>query len=348
MLFRISGKYALPLPPAARMLLAAAAWLIFIAIFHLWLNSDRDTRKRVRMGFMPVVTNLACPMLDYVTKETSDLRLKAIKFASFAEMAEALRQDEIQVAFMIAPLSIVLHQQGEDVRIVYIGNRHESTLVVRKDLNIRKLSDLSGRTLAVPMRYSGHNLGILSLMERQGLSGQINVVEMNPPDMAAALAAKTLDAYFVGEPFAVQTIQSGDAEVLHYVEDFWQSFICNLMLVKQQFIEDNPDVVRLIVQGAARSGIWAEHNPEAAARIASQYWNQPVDLIMRALSQPPDRIIYDQFMPRTEEIQQMADLMAGFGMIGHNNITGLVEDRFARAVSLEDVTDLGSVLRATR
>ncbi len=110
-----------------------------------------------------------------------------MKFNSFAEMAEALRNDEIQAAFMIAPLAIVLNQQGEDVRVVYIGNRHESSLVTKKELNITTFADLRGKTVAVPMRYSGHNLSLLKLMSENGLSEDINIVEMNPPDMASAM-----------------------------------------------------------------------------------------------------------------------------------------------------------------
>ena len=60
------------------------------------------------MGYMPVITNLASPLLDYATRDGDGVRFRALKFASFAEMAEALRNNQIQAAFMIAPLSIVL------------------------------------------------------------------------------------------------------------------------------------------------------------------------------------------------------------------------------------------------
>ncbi len=300
------------------------------------------------MAYMPVITNLASPLLDYATRDGNGIRFRALKFTSFAEMAEALRNDQIQAAFMIAPLSIVLRQQGEDVKIIYIGNRHESTLVARKDLNVKQLSDLAGKTLAVPMRYSGHNLSILQLMEETGLFGQINVVEMNPPDMASALAAGSLDAYYVGEPFAAQTLKNGDANLVYYVEEVWKYFICNLVMVKQAFIESNPGIVNMLVQGAARSGIWAENNPGEAARIASRYWNQPVELVEYALTTPKNRIVYDRFVPKREEMQHIADLMVRFGLIEDNDISGLIEDRFARTADVDGITDFASILRPSR
>ena len=126
-------------------------------------------------------------------------------------MAESLRNGKIDAAFIIAPLSIVLKQQGEDIKIVYIGNRNESTLVVRKSLNIRSLSDLVGRKIAIPTRFSGHNIALKKQLKSLGLEEQIQVVEMNPPDMASALASGVLDAYFVGEPFASRTLKNGDS-----------------------------------------------------------------------------------------------------------------------------------------
>jgi len=236
-----------------RLLAAALLWLLFISAMHHWLNSGHDRRQVIKMGYMPVITNLAAPLLDYASiRAESKLRFKAIKFASFAEMAEALRNDEIHAAFIIAPLSIVLRQQGEDVKVVYIGNRHESTFVVHKNIQASGLSDLSGRTIAVPMRYSGHNLGVLKAISDAGMDGQIRIVEMNPPDMASALSAGSLDGYFVGEPFAAQTLKNGDSKLLYYVEESWPGFICNLLLVRQRFIDRDAAAVRRLVQGAIR------------------------------------------------------------------------------------------------
>ena len=329
---------------AWRYTLLAAAWLIVITVLHCSLNMHREDREVVRMGYMPVVTNLAAPLLDFVSRDKGPYRFQAIKFASFAEMAESLRNGHIDAAFMIAPLAIVLRQQKENVRIVYIGNRHESTLVARKDLAIRTIDDLAGKTLAVPMRYSGHHLGILRAMEARGMSGAINIVEMNPPDMASALSSGALDAYFVGEPFAAQTVLSGDARVVNYVEDLWPHFICNLVIVKQDFIDKRPEAVTQLVQSAMRSGLWAEQHPDEAADIAAQYWNQPPDLIRYALTTPTARIDYQRSIPESAEIQLLADLMVQYKLIDHNDIAGLVEDRFAQEADLKAIANVGSIL----
>ncbi|MCI5146200.1 MAG: ABC transporter substrate-binding protein [Candidatus Electrothrix sp. AR3] len=294
------------------------------------------------MGYMPVITNMAAPILDHVSKKESDIYFKALKFNSFAEMAEALRNDEIQAAFMIAPLSVVLRQQGVDIKVVYIGNRHESTLVAKKELKVKSIQDLAGKTIAVPMRYSGHNISLLELMEQNNLAGQINIVEMNPPDMASAMVAGALDAYYVGEPFAAQSLKNGSAELVFYVEEVWKSFICNLVIVKQSLIEEDQETVQKLVHGAVRSGIWAGKHLDEAAQIAARYWSQPVELVQYALN--TERTIVDQFTPKIEEMQEIADLMVKHSLIDVDTIEGLVDDQFARSVKVDDVEVLDDIL----
>jgi NitT/TauT family transport system substrate-binding protein len=333
-----------PLP--VRIAILAAAWLVLISSLHYRLNIYEGQARIIRMGYMPVVTNLAAPLLDHASRDNGKVRYKALKFSSFAEMAEALRNDHIQAAFIIAPLAIVLRQQGSDIKIVYIGNRHESTLVARKDLNAKSLADLSGKTIAVPMRYSGHNLALRKMLAEEGLSNRVKIVEMNPPDMASAMATGALDAYFVGEPFAAQTIRNGDSSLLFHVEEVWPDFICNLVITKQALIDREPETVQNLVQGAARSGIWAERNLDEAAAIASRYWNQPAELIKYVMGNPPDRIRFDKFTPDSGEIQQMADLMTEYGLTTSNDISGLIDAHFAGEADLSEITGFSSILKA--
>ncbi len=346
MLFSRSGRTNSPLAGAAPVAGVALAWLLLISVLHYQLNVAKDERPVVLMGYMPVITNLACPLLDYATRDSGSVRFEALKFSSFAEMGEALRNGQIQAAFIIAPLSIVLHQQGADVRIVYIGNRHESTLVFRRGLDVKDFADLAGKSIAVPMRYSGHNISARQLAEKFGLKGKnLNIVEMNPPDMASALAAGALDAYYVGEPFAAKTIQAGEAEVLYFVSRVWPDFICNLLLVKQDYIEKHPDRVRMLVRGAVRSGIWAREHPKEAAEIAAQYWNQPADLVEYAMTVPPGRIVYDKYVPKESEIRYLADQMVRFGLLKSSDVAGLVDDSFAKSVKTDDVKEFDDILK---
>ncbi|MCI5148204.1 MAG: ABC transporter substrate-binding protein [Candidatus Electrothrix sp. MAN1_4] len=177
------------------------------------------------------------------------------------------------------------------------------------------------------------------------MQGEIDIVELNPPDMASALASGSLDAYYVGEPFAVQTLKDGTSDLLLHVEEVWPSFICNLVIVKQSLIEEDPELVEKFVQGAVRSGIWAKKNPDEAAEIAARYWSQSVDLVKYALHVAGGRTVYDEYLPRIEEMQEIADLMVRYKLIESNNIEGIVDAQFAENADTDHVETIDDILR---
>jgi NitT/TauT family transport system substrate-binding protein len=327
------------------LLAVAAVWLILISTLHAHLDREEKGRPVVRMGYMPVLANLACPLLDEASKSSGAVRFEAVKFSSFAEMGQAVRERHIDAAFLIAPLAVVLRQQGAPVKVVYIGNRHESTLVVRNGLAARSFADLAGHTLAVPQRFSGHSICAREQQQRLGIVPPVRIVEMNPPDMPSALASGAIDAYFVGEPFGYASVYSGRARVLHRVEDLWPGFICNLMIVHEQMIADRPELVRRLVEGAARSGIWAQGHREEAAAIAASRWGQPLPFVRAMFAANLDRVVWDRFVPRQEEIDDLASRMARLGLLTLKEPLDVVEPRFATGARLDDVHGLESILQ---
>lgn len=332
-----------PLSKTWKLTVGILVWLALISAGYFAMNMKQGSRQVIKMGYMPVIANLAAPLLDHVSKDSKDVYFEALKFSSFAEMGEALRNDKIQVAFIIAPLSVVLRQQGVDAKVVMIGNRHESTLVAQKNLNIRSFEDLAGKKVAVPLRFSGHNLALREAMDKRGMKDKVTIVELNPPDMPAALATGSLDAYFVGEPFAARSIVNGSGSLVAKVEEIWPNFICNLVVVKQSSIANDPDLMRRFVRGAARANLWAKTHQEQAAGIAATYWSQNPDAANYVFKNRT--VLFDKFVPKKEEMQQIADLMVKYGLVANNTIEGLVDDQFAAAVTIEDVQELADILR---
>lgn len=311
----------------------AVVWLVAISFAHQYLNSEKPTANRVRMGYMPVITNLASPLLDYVSRD-SDLYFEAIKFSSFSEMGDAFRSGHIQAAFIIAPLALRLFEQGVPLKVVYIGNRHESTFVMGKAVKCESLLDIAGKTIAVPLRYSGHNLAIKRFLREHGLShSEVKIVEIPPPEMPAALAASEIHGYFVGEPFAGKSLQNGTGKRFLNVEEIWPKFICNLLIVREELIQTHPEWVRKLVDTAVGSGLWAEANTKEAIKVVSQYWGQDPSFIQYIFSNPPRRFRFDLYAPQVEELEEMALEMRQEGMIGDNiDVRAMVDSRFAGAV----------------
>ena len=169
-----------------------------------------EARETLAVGFLPVTCHLTCPVTDYATKTSRSTRFESQRFTDFPTVVETVKSGRLDATFMIAPLAMKLREQGVPVQIAYLGHRDGSTVIVRKDLPAKSLKDLTGKTFAIPSKYSNQNLVIRKLMKDEGVDpATIRFVELPPPDMPGALASKAIDAYFVGEPHAARAELDG-------------------------------------------------------------------------------------------------------------------------------------------
>jgi NitT/TauT family transport system substrate-binding protein len=234
---------------------------------------------------------------------------------------------------MIAPLAMKLREQGVPVKIAYLGHRDGSTVIVRKDLPAKSLVDLRGKTFAIPSKYSNQYLVIRKLMEDQGLRpDDFRFVELPPPDMPSALAAKAIDAYFIGEPHAAKAELDGSGRVLYHAKDIWPGFISCVLVVTEKLINEHPEVVRDLVRGIAESGEWAETHRLEAAKVVSPYFRQDEKVVRYVLTQPPDRVSYRMLTPTDEEMERIHQMALKAGILSKPiSITDLVDRRFIPA-----------------
>jgi len=237
---------------------------------------------------------------------------------------------------MIVPLAMKLREQGVPIRIVYLGHRDGSTVIVRKDSSAKDLRDLRGKVFAIPSRYSNQYLVIRKLMEEQQVGpDEIRFIELPPPDMPAALAAGAIDAYFVGEPHAAKAEVDGAGRVLYYAKDIWPHFISCCLVVTERLIRDRHNVVADLVRGIAESGEWAETHREEAARVVSPFFRQNEKLVRFVLTQPLDRVSYRMLTPTAEDLQRIQDMALREGLI-------------QKPVELSELTDLSFIPRNLR
>jgi NitT/TauT family transport system substrate-binding protein len=303
-------------------------WLVvLIAVLALirfkpWRRGNADgqshaqARAELKVGFLPVTCHLTCPVTDYATRTSTQTRFESQRFTDFPTVVESIKSGRLEATFMIAPLAMKLREQGVPVKICYLGHRDGSTVIVRKDLPVKDLRDLKGKTFAIPSKYSNQYLVITKLMADQGVNPEdIKFVELPPPDMPGALAAKAIDAYFVGEPHAAKAELDGSGRVLYHAKDIWPHFISCVLVVTEKLINERPEVVRDLVRGIAESGEWAETHRIEAAKVVSPYFRQDEALVRYVLTQPPDRVSYRMLTPSDEELQQIADMAIKAGIL---------------------------------
>ncbi|HEX7294632.1 MAG TPA: ABC transporter substrate-binding protein [Pyrinomonadaceae bacterium] len=327
--------------PIARWTLGVIALIAVLAVlrFKPWRYESlrqafqgkaENSRMALKVGYLPVTCHLTCPVTDFATRTSTTNRFESQRFTDFPTVVESVKGGRLDATFMIAPLAMKLREQGVPVKIVYLGHRDGSTVIVRKDLPASSLRDLRGKTFAIPSKYSNQYLVIRKLMEDQGVGlDEIRFVELPPPDMPGALAAHAIDAYFVGEPHSAKAELDGSGRVLYHAKDIWPHFISCVLVVTEKLINEQPAVVYDLVRGIAESGEWADSHRLDAAKVVSPYFRQDEKVLRYVLTQPPDRVSYRMLTPTDEELKKINDMGVKVGILEHPiSMSDLVDRRF--------------------
>jgi NitT/TauT family transport system substrate-binding protein len=95
---------------------------------------------------------------DFATRTSTTTRFESQRFTDFPTIVESIKSGRLQATFMIAPLAMKLREQGMPVKILYLGHRDGSTVMVRKDLPAKTMRDLRGKVFAIPSKYSNQNV----------------------------------------------------------------------------------------------------------------------------------------------------------------------------------------------
>jgi NitT/TauT family transport system substrate-binding protein len=250
----------------------------------------------------------------------------------------------ISEAYMLAPLVMDLADRKIPVKIVSLGHRSGAVIMVRTDSPYDEFRDLAGKRIAIPSRFAVDFLFLRKMLAEEGMTpADIELLEMPPPDMPAALYANAVDAYCTGEPFGAAAEKAGYARPLRMTRDEWPTYICCVLTVREELIAANPAIVQQLVDQVLGAGIWldgSQENRNKGAEIAAsrEYFNQDPSIIKYVMENPRDRVTYGDLRMIREEFDDLMRLSVAAGTINHEiAYETYVDERFTRNATLATV-----------
>jgi NitT/TauT family transport system substrate-binding protein len=243
-----------------------------------------------------------------------------VRFNGWPELKEAFLSNYLQATFILAPMAMALREQGVPLKIVYLGHRDGTAMMVHKDSGIFRIEDLRGKKIAVPNRFSNQRLIVYRSLKQRGMGvKEVTLLEMPPPDMPAALQVRAVDAVISGEPFMAQAEMDGFGRVLFLTKDVWPEFISCVLAVHEATIRDKRAQVQRLVEGIARSGKWLDqrmdHRMQAAEIAGKRYYHQHPALLRFVLSKPPDRVKYTNLRVLRKDFEELEALGLESGIL---------------------------------
>lgn len=290
------------------------------------------------VGGLPVTCNLTLPVACKANTNAA-LGFEYSKYSGWPEIKESLMTGRIQAAYMLAPLVMDLSDKRIPLKIVSLGHRSGAVIMVRTDSSNRSFKDLRGKRIAIPSRFAVDFLFLRKMLAREGMSPKdVQIIEMPPPDMPAALYAKAVDAYCTGEPFGAAAQRAGYARPLSMTREHWRNYICCVLTVREELIRTNRPLVQSLVNHVQAAGNWLDASPANRAKavaIASgrKFFNQDPNVLKFVMENPADRVTYGDLRMLRAEFDELMALSIEAGTLKRPvAYESYVDESFVRAI----------------
>jgi NitT/TauT family transport system substrate-binding protein len=295
------------------------------------LSCTSQNQKPLQVGGLPVTCNLTLPvacMAKAASKSAEPAgnqrgEYEFSKYSGWPEIKESLMAGCIQAGYMLAPLVMDLADRRIPVKIVSLGHRSGAVIMVRTDSPYQHFKQLGRKRIAVPSRFAVDFLFLRKMLAREGMTpNDVEIVEMAPPDMPAALYANAVDAYCTGEPFGAAAQRAGYARPLRMTRDEWPKYICCVLTVREELINEQRPLVQDLVNVVLGAGMWldaGQANRDKAVAIAAgrDFFNQDPNIIRFVMENPTDRVTYGDLRIIRSEFEELMRLSLEAGTIEH-------------------------------
>jgi NitT/TauT family transport system substrate-binding protein len=306
----------------------------------------------LQVGGLPVTCNLTLPVACVAREQANKagaaqqptFRYEYSKFNGWPEIKESLMSGRIQAAYMLAPLVMDLADKKIPVKIVSLGHRSGAVIMVRTDSPYQHFKELAGKRVAIPSRFAVDFLFLRKMLAQENMTpADVQIIEMAPPDMPAALYANAVDAYCTGEPFGASAQSAGYARPLRMTRDEWRNYICCVLTVREELIAANPALVQDLVNHVLGAGVWLDAqqgNRDKAVAIAAGrgFFNQDPKILKFVMENPTDRVTYGDLRMIRDEFDDLMQLSVAAGTIKHPiAYETYVDERFAHAAQAAEI-----------
>lgn len=270
------------------------------------VTASTDT-KTVKIAYLPLTH--ALPV--FVENELQDksgkkYKIELVKYGSWPELMDALNTGHVDGASVLIELAMKAKEQGIGVKAVALGHKDGNVIVVSN--KIKNASDLKGKKFAIPHRQSSHNILLGQMLKNAGLTYKdVNVVELPPPEMPAALAQGQIDGYCVAEPFGAKSVALGTGKVLFESNELWKDSICCSLVLSDNFINSNKDMAKEVVANYRDAGDYIDSHKDEANSIAKKYLNlddKVLDLSMKWISYKDLAITREAYNDLTKKMKE--------------------------------------------
>jgi NitT/TauT family transport system substrate-binding protein len=189
-------------------------------------------------------------------------------------LAAALAKGDIEVAYIcLVPAINAYANAGVPIKIVAGTHKYGYGLVVNPD-KIRTINDLEKPDIRLGCIREGGAVDVLMqrMIDKYNLDEDkvlANVQRMDPSKQLLAIKMGQLDAGFLPEQWATMAEGFG-FNMLLTGQDIWPEMQGSVLVVKQELIDNHPEMVKELVKVTQKATDWLNKYPDEAAEIMAR------------------------------------------------------------------------------
>lgn len=233
----------------------------------------------LRLGIFPNLTHAP----GYVALEEGffdetlpGVDVQVTYFNSGSDAGAAITSGSIDATYIGPGPASALYLESEGrVAVVSGVASGGASFVVRRGAGITSPGDLVGKKIAVPGFGNTQDVALRTWLHEQGLEandtgGEVDVLEVDNPELLALFEAGHLDGAWEPEPYPSLLVASGVAETFVDEAELWPGgeFTTTVLLANTTFMQAHPDLVRGLVEANVRAVELIEQEPDAAKAAA--------------------------------------------------------------------------------
>ena len=260
--------------------------------------SAESEREVIRIGHLPITHAAPLYFLDDRQDEYfEDVEVELVRFGSWIELMDALNAGRIDGASVLFELAMKAKERGIGLQAAALGHREGNAIITGNEID--DPAELEGEAVAIPHTLSAHHLLLDEMLTEADVAYEdVEVVEMPPAEMPAALGEGQVESYIVAEPFGALGVQSGVGDVEYQSQDFCpDNCLCCALVLRDDFVEANPEFAEQFVEGYVDAGADAAEPTEESIATHQGYLEVEDEVLEQSLGW----ISYDDLRIREEE-----------------------------------------------
>lgn len=232
---------------------------------------------KIRMGVQITVLGAVAAANELDLFRQVGLEMQFIKFTSGPAQFDALKGGGIDLGWgaLVAFLGAYANGLPAQWVLTLIDHNRNEALFVSKGSPAQKLEDLKGKKIGATVGSDAYFALVKALQQKNIAPGEVQILNMPPPQMVAALLNQNIDAGFSWNPFITQVVERGGRVLV--TADKVGGFSYLGVVANSDWLKNNGEAMTRFVRALEMASVELQKNPDLAATATARMIGMTVE-----------------------------------------------------------------------